>query len=357
VTSDSEIDYEPVWSHDGRYIYFSSFREGTIALWRVPADGGAPRRLTPGSGPESHPTVAVDGARLAYTTFAENPDLVVRDLTTGAETELTGLREELTPAFAPDGSAVLFVSDRAGKYDLWIQPLSSQGPAGPARRLTDDPGSAAHPSYSPDGRWVAYYRNLAGSRHVWTVPAGGGEAVRFSDSPGNDFHPDWSPDGKSLAYIVERDGRSSLVVAPASEGRLSGKPREIVSNPVVLEGPRWSPDGKWLAYVAETGGDVWVVPADGGQPARPVTRGAQAYRVRWEGSSRSLLVSGFWGTEQLTLRAVSVDGGETRATPVTMGRSPIFSDFDISRDGRLVVFSRARSRGDIWILQAQARSY
>ena len=68
LTKDTEQDFEPVWDPAGRYIYFSSFRGGTLAIWRVSVHGGQPERITMGMGPESHPTISSDGKRFGYAT-------------------------------------------------------------------------------------------------------------------------------------------------------------------------------------------------------------------------------------------------------------------------------------------------
>lgn len=49
------------------------------ALWRVRSDGGGVERLTSGNGTEDHPTISGDRTQLAYSTFAENPDVVLRE--------------------------------------------------------------------------------------------------------------------------------------------------------------------------------------------------------------------------------------------------------------------------------------
>jgi Tol biopolymer transport system component len=363
LTRDGEVDYEPAWSHDGRYVYFSSARDGTTAVWRVSADGGAPSRMTMGSGPENHPSVSRNGARLAYSTFVENTDVILRDLETGREERLQGIRDDLRPALAPDRSAIVFVSDRwGGRYDLWIQPLVGERFSGTPRRLTDHPGSASHPTFSPDGRWVAYQRLLEGQRDIWVVPTAGGASIQIASDPANEYHPDWAPDGGHLAFMSERSGGGHVWLVPVAQGRPSGPARQLTHGPMEYESPAWSPDGREIAVigVARTAhGDVWVLTVDGSAPPRRVTFGAQVQSVRWDAPSASLLVSGLWGGDSLTLRRVSKEGGPAKPLDpsVVLSRNPAYGDFDVSLDGRLVVFSRPETRGDIWIVEARARSY
>jgi Tol biopolymer transport system component len=361
LTSDDEVDTECAWSPSGRYVYFSSYREGTMAVWRVPASGGPAERVTLGGGPEVHPSLSRDGRRLAYSTFLENPDVVIHDLGTGKESRIGGLREEFSPVFCPDARAVAFVSNRlGGRFDLWWQAITPDGQPGPPRRLTDHAGSATRPTCSPDGRWVAYHRVLAGQRDIWVVPAEGGNSMQFTTDPAADVHPDWSPDGSRLAFASERGGGSHIWVQPIAGGRPAGSARAVTSGDRMDLAPAWSPDGRAIAFIGSSAGDpgsVWIVRVDEGAPARRVTVGAGAVRVRWERSSGLLLVSGHWGAPEIGIRRVNPEDGRSSEPLPAIRIAEGLVDFDVSPDGRLITFSRAEHRGDIWLLEAQAGSY
>jgi TolB protein len=73
VTNDPAIDWNPVWSPDGNFLYFASDRGGSMNLWRVPIDeeSGRMRRepeavTTGGLGYKQHITFSRDGKRIAY---------------------------------------------------------------------------------------------------------------------------------------------------------------------------------------------------------------------------------------------------------------------------------------------------
>ena len=155
LTDDDDVDFHPVWSPDGEYIIFSSFREGTSALWTIRVSDGSMHRLTAGTSEEDEPSFSRSGQRLAYSTTDDNTDIVIVDRETGSLSKISGATEELTPAVAPDGSTIAFVSDRRGGYDLWLQPLHGGAPDGPPRRLTEHRGSVAVPAFSHDGKWLA----------------------------------------------------------------------------------------------------------------------------------------------------------------------------------------------------------
>jgi Tol biopolymer transport system component/predicted Ser/Thr protein kinase len=363
LTVDDESDIEPAWSADGRYVYFSSFRGGAWAVWRVPAEGGAPRRVTQGTGAERHPSVSRDGKRLALSTLSAKPDLMLLDLSSRKEARLRGLDPGSGgPAWAPDGRSFVFNSARiGGRFDLWIQPVLDLAASGPPRRLTDQPGSASSPAFSPDGRWVAYYRILAGQRDIWIVPAAGGNPVQFTDHKAADVHPAWSPDGTQLAFRSEQGEMARIWVAPVADGRPAGAARPITTGSSADQAPAWSPDGKWIAYIGATSGrsaNVWVVDASGAGSPRMLATEGRASRVGWDPTGKALFVSGQW-EPGASLRKYGLDTGRRILLdpPVRLGQNPDLFDFSLSRDGRFVAFRRDELRGDIWALESLDRRY
>jgi TolB protein len=72
ITSDTAVDWTPVWSADGRYVYFSSNRGGSFNVWRVPIDElsgktlGPLEQVTTPSPYVAHLSFSADGRHLAY---------------------------------------------------------------------------------------------------------------------------------------------------------------------------------------------------------------------------------------------------------------------------------------------------
>jgi Tol biopolymer transport system component len=361
LTRDREYDIEPAWASDGRSVYFSSYRDGVFALWQVAASGGTARRLTRGPGPERHPSASSDGTRLAFSTFTENIDLVTHDLVSGREERLGTTRDEVSPAFSHDGRWLVYVVDTgpAGGTEVWLQPIVGGRQAGSPHRLAETPGAVSHPEFSPDDKWVAFQRTLAGSRDIWMVPAGGGMPTRVTDDPADDLHPVWSPDGRSIAFVSLRGGSARVWIEPVADGRPAGPARQLTSGEGTHMEPAWSSDGSQVAYLAgdAAGTDVWVVRSNGSGSAKRVTSGAGAGFVRWEPRSSSLMVSGAWGGTTLTFRTVDPSTGQSRPVGrgLAIGPSSSRPMFDISGDGRMVVFSRGNWTGDIFVAEVRRK--
>ncbi len=176
----------------------------------------------------------------------------------------------LDPAISRDGRMVAYASDRAGAgdLDLWVQYLDQRS----AVRLTRDPAHDMQPSFSPDGARIAFRSERDGGG-IYLVPTlGGGERLLVR---GGSF-PRFSPDGTSIAYVVipPTDAPARMYRVPADGGEPRPFLPEFRSRPLPAGiGPLWSPDGRALMFNGQRGDDVasrdvWVAPADGGDPVR-----------------------------------------------------------------------------------------
>jgi Tol biopolymer transport system component len=357
LTRDHARDTHPAFAPDGRHVYFSSGREGTRAIWRVTLDGASLQRITFGTGPETHPSLALNATRLAYTTYSAQPDLALVDRLTGEKIRVPGPGPVEAPVFLPDGQDIVYGLNRENDWDLWLQPLERGRPTGAPRRLTDQPGAEAVAAPTPDGRWIAYCRVLGRERNLWIIPAQGGTPRPLVRDESISIHPAWSPDGTRLAFVSDRSGREHLHLAPVRDGTVVGAPTRLTEGEATDYFPAWSPDGQRLAFIREEGVDseVWVIPADGGTPARRVTNGARARCAHFEPDGRALLVSGSWGGRSLTLMRVPVEGGrpEPLPHPIELGDTSATILFNLSPDGRWVVFDERQSRGHVWVLEAK----
>jgi eukaryotic-like serine/threonine-protein kinase len=358
LTRESQYCARPVWAPDGS-IYYGSKIGGTYALWRLPSGREPGDRVTLGAG-ERDPSLSSDGRVLGYATATQDFNLVLRDLQSGLEERFGGVRIEYLPAFSPDGSEVFFVGDldATSGDQIWGVKITGGRFSGTPRRLTDPPGLVSHPDCSRDGKWLVYYRIIGDQRDIWVVATSGGPPIQVTDDPAPDTTASWDPAGRRIAFTSERDGRPHVWIVPVSNGAPSGPAVQLTAGGDIDEAPAWSPDGREVAYLKtppDGVGDVWLTPSDGGGPARRLTVGAGAQRVRWEPLTAKLLVSAWWNSARLSVRLVDPDTGASHALepPLVFGSNPFLIDFDVSRDGRRVVFSRDDSRSNVWVLDSR----
>ncbi|MGE5347513.1 MAG: protein kinase domain-containing protein [Acidithiobacillales bacterium] len=353
LTSDHKHDRYPVFTPDGRSVFFSSFRAEPPSIWRVSLHGGAPERILPGPAVANHPSLSRDGRRLAFATLTVNRDVVVADRKTETVSRIASSRTDETPAIAPDGSAVVFCTDKLGTYDLWLASLEA-GLTGkrPARRLTSlNPGPAT-PVFSPDGRWIAFFRTFKGHRDIWAVPVSGGAPIPLIEGTRDNVHPAYSPDGTRLAFVSNRTGHENLWIVPIRDGLPAGEPWRLTEGNATDTFPVWSPDGVRIAFIRAE--EVWVVEVRPGAAPRRVTAGAEAHHLAWEPGGTSIVASGLFGTSTLHLRRADVPSGATEVLKpqLVLGDRDAPGYVSLTRDGRFLAADVTEMKGNIWITTA-----
>jgi eukaryotic-like serine/threonine-protein kinase len=117
-----------------------------------------------------------------------------------------------------------------GAAGLFIYVYKRQVPASTLQRaltrLTFDDGLQFGVTLSPDSRFIAYSSNRAGKFDIWVQQVSGGDPVRITKGLGHNWQPNWSPDGKYIAYRSEQ-GEGGLFVIPALGGAGFGKKDRI----------------------------------------------------------------------------------------------------------------------------------
>jgi len=110
----------------------------------------------------------------------------------------------------------------------------------------------ADPQISPDGKWVAYVVTSvdlaanSSSSSIWLAAVESGERRQLTNTPKKDRHPRWSPDGKRLLFESTRSGNSQLWVIDVG----GGEARQLTTISTEANTAIWSPDGKWIAFVS-----------------------------------------------------------------------------------------------------------
>ena len=402
-------NHNPVWSTDGQWIYFTHGYTDEMDVWRMPSSGGVPERVTQhnakvsflapldsrtllyvapaedrsgpwlwaldverkishraSSGLEQYWSVAAsaDGRRIVATVanpsaslwtvpllgrLAEERDVrpfslpAVRALAprfrgtalfylsargTGDGGTGDGLwrfhdgkASEIwkgsdgalvePPAISYDGQRVVFTLRRDGKRRLTL--MSAEGAGARALAASIDVRNAA--DWSPDARWIVTGgRDDAQGEGLFKVPVDGGAPVRLATGPAS--NPVWSPDGTLIVYAGPQVGGRSQLLAVRPDG-------SPVALPLLHVGPdreqahRFLPDGTGLVYTST------APPAPGSET----------------------MTSGFWVLDlsAKTTRQVARITDEDSRT------------FDISPDGKHIVFDRVRGTSDIFLIDLPPR--
>lgn len=185
-------------------------------------------------------TPGTDGAR----------DIVLVDFSSDEAEELVitaNIEYDCYPSFSPDGSQIVYMSERDGNRDLYIMDLEGNDIV----RLTDDPGYDYEPAWSPDGEHIAFVSRRSGQSQIYIMDTDGSNVVQLTDSDYLDWRPAWSPDGEWIAFESWREGNADVYIM-----RPDGSDLKQLTTSLAEDGhPHFSPDGRYLVFHSRRSGD------------------------------------------------------------------------------------------------------
>jgi Tol biopolymer transport system component len=294
VTNDEAVDWSPVWSPDGAYLYFASDRDGTMKVWRIAID-------------------QVTGVT------AGEPELVTND--GGAD---------IRGGLSITAEGTLTYADRNERRTLFRVGLD------PAAGTVTTPAPISDPSTlspsgttgSPDGQWVAFTRGTVGQEDIFVMRADGSELRPLTDDAYRDRVPTWSPDGTRIAFRSDRplpDGTRPYRWYRINRDGSDLRPLAEVGATAL----RWSPDGLRLAL--HSNGAIGLFDVDGGEP-RVVTQTSAADPLTvtipvWAPDGRRLAYRETKGTRNTIYVLDVTDGSSPRVVHQVDGplNNPVWS--------------------------------
>ncbi len=366
---------EFLWDPLGRGLYWTAVSQGVRNVWK---SGEHLIRLTTGPGADTSIAVCRDGKKLAFTMRTERtriwslPFNPIRGRVVGKGQPITAPGMDASePALSRDGKKLAFLTQRAGKWELWEKSLDD----GRERLLLADERRLANGRWSRDGRTLAFSRRdyAKNEETAFLLIPGGVEQRLTSPKPppwGWGFS-DWSPDGQwFLLMCIERPavGRWQLCLAPASVIPIAeSQARVLFADPQHdIFNATYSPDGRWILFqavdtVVAGVSKIGVVSASGGQWTRIAEGNFWDDKPLWSPDGKAIYFLSNRGSFPNVWR-VSYDPSQGRATSapfrVTSFESPgltvhYSSGISLSRD-RLVLPVTEVS-GDIWMLEGVDR--
>ena len=254
------VGYPAAWSPAGVLMYREAAEEPNRTLVRVSRDGASQEVVDP-SWTEELGSIALspDGRQLAVAIRDEQgEDLWVKQLDRGPATRLTsspGL--DRRPSWSPDGTRVLFPSDRGETRSLYAVRADGVGEAELVLAVEKQIDQAL---WSPDGEWLIYRVGAtAGVRDIFARRRSGDSAtIAVSAHPeADEDSPAISPDGRWIAYVSNESGNEEIYVRPFP----NTQDRRVQVSSGGGVAPVWSPDGDQLYYVSLANGEDPLVSA------------------------------------------------------------------------------------------------
>jgi Tol biopolymer transport system component len=258
-------------------------------------------------------------------------EVYTRDFAGGAWKRLTtNPTGDGSPDWSPDGSEIVYASDAAGTFDIWLMDADGSN----QRNLTKDTAYDDDPQWSPDGMRIAFSND---DGDIWVMNPDGSGKVNLTPTVGNyNWEPSWSPDGSKIAFWSTRDGWGDIFVmdvdgsnvtnltnsgtrtdadpawspdgskiAFTSCERLTNSPNPCIDDlyvmgsngsnvqrltwsPASVRGPAWSPDGRHISFFSEADGDydLWMVNPDGSNLGHLTNDPGGEWDGAWESVNR-----------------------------------------------------------------------
>jgi len=384
-----------VFSPDEEYVYYVGWKidDGQLALYRVPALGGASRKMI--TGINSPVTFSPDGQRLAFTRNddAKQTVLLITANADGTDEHVIASRNApewlLWPAWSPDGKTIACAAnyfDASGRsatiigFDAangseaqlttrrWfhIEQLAWLGDAGTlivsaadqdklspvqiwrltvatgdVQRVTNDLNSYAGISLTASGNALVTMQTdrLA---NIWTTPNGDAkEAVQITSGAGKFdgfYGVVWTPDGQVL-YTSAVSGAWDIWTMNAD----GSNQKQLTSGVGSNYGPAVSPDGRYVVFVSNRAGgafNVWRMDMDGGNPKQLTFGGGESF-AHVTADNRWVVYATGGDNQKAGIWKVPIDGGG--AVPLTDQPAswPV-----VSPDGKLVACTYQATPGE-----------
>jgi Tol biopolymer transport system component len=354
AVSGPEFDWGPAWAPDGRHLFFSSDRGGSLNFWRVPIEETTGKILGP---PEPVTVPAIWAGELSFSRdgtlglfSSQNEessvqvvpfDPVRERIADPPQTVVRLARLIWGVDWSPDAKALVLCVPRGSREDLYVIQADGSG----YRQLTDAPFLNRLPRWSPDGKRIAFTSNRGGTMQTWTIGADGSGLTQLTNESPAAVFPVWSADGERLAMAhTGGEGSTAFLIS-------FSKPKEIEEMPSPASDSfapfSFSPDGRTLA------GSTFSLRADQGvylyslsdRKFRTIASGRAPV---WFSDGRRLLFQSPDGGISLVdaqsgrIKAVMPDG--------TLRSRGGGLEASLSSDDRKIAYIETHREGDVWLM-------
>jgi Tol biopolymer transport system component len=387
----------PLWAPDTAFLYFvQGALPDKLDIWRIRPAGGTPERVTSQNSEITYP-VLLDRHTLLY--LASNPEgsgpsIYSIDVERRIPHRLTsGLDRYTSLAATADGHRLVVTRTILHGTLFRVRISDSPVQVSDADRILLTTSSGFSPRLGPD--YLVYVSATSRGESIWKLADGAstelwrGEGVRVFGGPAI------SPDGRSIAFSARQNGKALLYVMQAD-----GTKAHILADSLDLQGaPAWAPDGRVIVSAANDHGipHLFRIAIDSRAPASFI--GEYSLDPAWSPDGSLIVYSGPDVGTTFPVKAVTAEASPHPLPSLTLtrgarhlaflpgGRSLIFlrgelkhkdlwlinldtgterqltkfpsdfdvRDFDLSPDGREVVFERLQERSDLVLLDLPRR--
>jgi len=273
LTSDPGLTTDPAISADVKLLAYASDRsgDGNLDIWLQQIGGGEPIRITHGPRDNTQPDFSPDGTRIVFRSERENGGIYLVSTLGGDARKIAeaGYR----PRFSPDGKSIAYWTGSPLGDNSKLYVMDAAG--GPARQVQPGFSSASWPVWSPDGKRLLFVVVTPASFEWWVTPVPEGKAIRVQPPPGSEdaiYH--WYPYAWHEDRIVFSSNKNlkgaedaHILEVPLAAGtwKIASPPRRLTSGITTEDFPAVSSDGSLVFASLSSNVDVYMAPIDDGQ--------------------------------------------------------------------------------------------
>ncbi|HEY2896084.1 MAG TPA: protein kinase [Gemmatimonadaceae bacterium] len=256
ITNANEIIEAVSISADGKWLYYDSNLSGNVDIFRVPAGGGEPERLTTDPADDFAPSPSPDGREIVFHSWrGGSRDIYVMRLDGGGVQRVTDTpQQEALARWTPDGKGLVY-TNMTPPHGIWLARRDDSGHWGKPRRMV---ATGFFPFVSPDGHWLAFTDDVY-SKRLEAIPTDSGPTRTIGIGMGAASWATWAPDGLIYFSLHDTRGNASIwTTAPAT-----GATRLIVRlDPLLHSSLRTTfavGNGRIYFSADDNQSDVWVM--------------------------------------------------------------------------------------------------
>lgn len=269
LTFEPGYEGEPAWSPDGSKIAFVSDRDGNYEIYVMDANGSNQERLTHSElRDDREPDWSPDGSKIVFSAgVTDNYDIFIMNADGSNKRILDGgIGNYVAPAWRYNEDKILY------NYLFWdgttfIMTIYIINADGSSRTAL---GTGRLPSWSPDGTKIVFCSNRNGGLRIWMMDHDGGNERPLTADPCSYGEPAWSPNGTKIVFSIAQldvtpDNRTwfpDLYMIDSDGSNLERLTFDEYEYDWFYWGflrrsPTWSPDGTKIAFLYR--GDIWVM--------------------------------------------------------------------------------------------------